>query len=141
MCLAGDGEALGVAVGVADGVSVGVADGAGDEVAVGVAVGVAEGAGEDVAVGVALGAGVGEGAADEADGDGLETGDAVAGTTSATVTAVTTGPGRTAACAWVVPAEEAEDAEVANPAALDYFVEYARTQTDYPLAEAVGRPA
>jgi acetoacetyl-CoA synthetase len=30
---------------------------------------------------------------------------------------------------------------VANPAALDYFVEYARTQTDYPLADAVGKLA
>jgi acetoacetyl-CoA synthetase len=30
---------------------------------------------------------------------------------------------------------------VANPAALDYFVDYARTQTDYPLADAVGRSA
>jgi acetoacetyl-CoA synthetase len=28
---------------------------------------------------------------------------------------------------------------VVNPAALDYFVEYARTQTDYPLADAVGK--
>ena len=30
---------------------------------------------------------------------------------------------------------------VVNPAALDYFVEYARTQTDYPLADAVGKSA
>jgi acetoacetyl-CoA synthetase len=30
---------------------------------------------------------------------------------------------------------------VANPTALDYFVEYARTQTDYPLADAVGKLA
>ncbi|HEY6454749.1 MAG TPA: acetoacetate--CoA ligase [Steroidobacteraceae bacterium] len=30
---------------------------------------------------------------------------------------------------------------VANPAALDYFVEYAHTQTDYPLADAVGNTA
>jgi acetoacetyl-CoA synthetase len=39
------------------------------------------------------------------------------------------------------PAKAANRDAVANPAALDYFVEYARTQTDYPLADAVGKLA
>jgi acetoacetyl-CoA synthetase len=40
------------------------------------------------------------------------------------------------------PAAKAANRDAtANPAALDFFVEYARTQTDYPLAEAVGRSA
>ncbi len=39
------------------------------------------------------------------------------------------------------PARAANRDAVANPAALDYFVEYARTQTDYPLADAVGKLA
>jgi acetoacetyl-CoA synthetase len=43
--------------------------------------------------------------------------------------------------AGVPLAKAANRDAVANPAALDYFVEYARTQTDYPLAEAVGKPA
>ncbi|HEX3836164.1 MAG TPA: acetoacetate--CoA ligase [Steroidobacteraceae bacterium] len=43
--------------------------------------------------------------------------------------------------AGVPLAKAANRDAVANPAALDYFVEYARTQTDYPLAEAVGKSA
>ncbi len=43
--------------------------------------------------------------------------------------------------AGTAPAKAANRDAVANPAALDYFVEYARTQTDYPLADAVGRIA
>jgi acetoacetyl-CoA synthetase len=39
------------------------------------------------------------------------------------------------------PAKAANRDAVANPAALDYFVDYARTQTDYPLADAVGKLA
>ena len=37
------------------------------------------------------------------------------------------------------PAKAANRDAVANPAALDFFVDYARTQTDYPLADAVGK--
>jgi acetoacetyl-CoA synthetase len=43
--------------------------------------------------------------------------------------------------AGTAPAKAANRDAVANPAALDYFVEYARTQTDYPLADAVGKLA
>jgi acetoacetyl-CoA synthetase len=37
------------------------------------------------------------------------------------------------------PAKAANRDAIANPAALDFFVNYAHTQTDYPLADAVGK--
>jgi acetoacetyl-CoA synthetase len=43
--------------------------------------------------------------------------------------------------AGTAPAKAANRDAIANPAALDYFVDYARTQTDYPLADAVGKLA
>jgi hypothetical protein len=102
--LVGDGLAFGVADGVGDGLAVGVAEGDGE------ALGVVEGSGAGVAVGVADG----EAAAEEADGDGLGTGVALACTMSATVVAVTAWPGCTLAYAPAVVAGKL--AELANPA-------------------------
>jgi acetoacetyl-CoA synthetase len=41
--------------------------------------------------------------------------------------------------AGMPPAKACNRDAIANPAALDYFIEYVRTQTDYPLADAVGK--
>jgi hypothetical protein len=111
---AGAEGAVGEAEGAGAEVAVGEAEGAGAEVAVGVAEG--SGAGDGVSVGVAVGAAVGEAAAGEADGDGLETGEAIAGTTSATVEAVMTWPGRMGASALVVLAGKAADDAAHDPA-------------------------
>jgi hypothetical protein len=102
--LVGDGLAFGVADGVGDGLAVGVAEGDGE------ALGVAEGAGAGVVVGVTDG----EGAADEAAGEGLGAGVALACTMRATVVAVTAWPGRTLANALAVVAGKL--AELASPA-------------------------
>lgn len=113
-CFVGDGVALAVGFGVGfevgDGVGVGVPDGSG----VGVGVGVTEGAGD----GVVEGASDGEGSADDAGGDGLGSGETVAGTISAMVVAATSRRGCGLACATAVLAGKPADS--ANPASVEH---------------------
>jgi hypothetical protein len=69
----GEGAFL-VEVGVGDGVAIGVVDGVGDAVSVGVS----DGAGDGSVLGAVLGLTDADGAVDEADGEGLSSGDALA---------------------------------------------------------------
>jgi hypothetical protein len=110
-CFVGAGVALRVADGVGVGVAVGVAEG----VAEGVAVGVDEGAGGGVVLGEPVGEADGEGAAVEPDGEGLGTGDAMAGSTRATVEAVIAAPLWALAFALAVLAGNVADAAAAAP--------------------------
>lgn len=121
--MVGDGPAVGLPVGAGDGLAVGVGNGDGVAVDVGEgagdgeAVGVTEGAGGSEMVGVTEGAGDGEavGVTEGAGGEGL-TGDALAGRTTATVEAVTAGPGWTLAYGPAILAGNAPAEAVPAPA-------------------------